>query len=55
MFDYATLRAVLYFDVMIGIVVGVEDFPGIDGSSPESKVSFVETVIFVVLLLLAVG
>lgn len=55
MFDYAALRAVLYFDVMIGIVVGLEDFPGIHGSSPESKVSLVESVIFVVLLLLAVG
>ena len=55
MFDYAALRAVLYFDVMTGTVVGLEDFPGTDGSSPESKVSFVESVIFVVLLLLAVG
>ena len=54
MFGYAALRAVLYFDVTIGIVVGLENFLE-NESSADSRVVFVELAVFVFLPLAAVG
>lgn len=53
-FGYAALRAVLYFDVTIGIVVGLENFLE-NESSADSRVVFVELAVFVFLPLAAVG
>ena len=54
MFDYAAPYAVLYFDVIIGIVAGLEDFLEVEVSSPDSNILFIELAVFVVLLLVAV-
>ena len=49
MFDYAAPHVVLYFDVMIGIAAGLEDFLGADISSPDSNIVLIELAVFVVL------
>lgn len=54
LFDYADLRAVIYFDVMTG-VFGLKVVLGFEVSFLDSRVSFIESSAFVVPLHSAAG
>ena len=54
MFDYAAPHVVLYFDLMIGIAAGLEDFLRVEISPPDSNIVLIELAVFAVLLLVDV-